>query len=161
MKTKRNRRWRLLADLQLQSQMLLRIAVYWIACQTIMTITIVGFYFLQEGGNASASVSIGSLLIPSLTVSVLFLPLVLFDFLAFSNRFAGPLFNFRQKFKQLAETGQVSELFFRKGDYLLDLQENFNLLRKQLRIDNQETGNEDNEPKCCATSHRASVELPH
>ena len=117
----RTKRWRLLADTKIQGAMCLRIASYWIVCQTTLLGTMACFYFLTNGeGNISG------LAIPGLLVSSLFLPIALLDALKFSNRFAGPVVNIRGKLKRFAATGTMETIRLRKGDYYSDICEAFN-----------------------------------
>ena len=64
--------------------------------------------------------------------SVVVLPVALLDLIVFSNRFAGPILNFRKRFDKLAKNGVVEELRFRPGDYYPELQDNFNRVCEQL-----------------------------
>jgi hypothetical protein len=63
---------------------------------------------------------------PALVASLLLLPLVLFDVIRFSNRFAGPLVRLRRAMRTLARGEQVLPIKFRDGDYWQDFADDFN-----------------------------------
>ena len=134
MKSINNKRWRLLADVQIQGPLILRVACYWILFQTVQVGTIAVFSFLSQG-------SLGfdlKLLVPSFIVSALILPLVMLDMLKFSNHFAGPMLNLRRKLKQLADDESADPIRLRPGDYYREMSDNFNEIR--LRIKASENG---------------------
>lgn len=86
-----------------------------------------GFAYLE----GSATEDLQHLMIPALIASAVLLPAVLVEMISFSNRFAGPIHNFRSRFHDYAKTGAMEEIHFRKGDFFPDLQENFNQIRSQ------------------------------
>ncbi len=120
-----NKRWRLVADSKLQGNLCIRVAIYWFLCQLTIYGTMFGFAYL-EGSETN---DLQHLMIPALIASLVLLPAVVVDMISFSNRFAGPLHNFRRRFEVFAKTGEIEEIRFRKGDFFPDLQENFNQLR--------------------------------
>lgn len=123
-----NRRWRLVADLRIQGESLIRLAVYWAIFQFAQLSTIALFSFLQ-GGNAPQSGM--QFLIPSVIVSFLFLPVVMLDNLRYSNRFVGPIINLKKNLKKLSEGKPGEPVHFRKGDYWQDLADSYNTVRQQ------------------------------
>ncbi len=133
MKNKRNKRWRLFADVRLQGLMIVRMAIYWIFCQIALVGTILAMSSLAEGTGESTSMVEMHFIIPALTVSTFVFPLFVFDMLVFSNRFTGPIVNLRRKMKQLADNDTCEELSFRKGDYFMDLAQQFNQIREKLQ----------------------------
>lgn len=131
MKKTKNRRWRMIADWKIQGGLLLRLAIYWVTCQFAVIGTMVAFaMFLDQPNGQPAPIS--QFLLPSLVVSGLVLPIVMLDMAVFSNRFVGPMFQFRQKLKQMTETATLQEVNFRKGDYYLELRDHFNQLSQIL-----------------------------
>jgi len=132
MKQNKHKRLRVLADFRLQGNLCLRIMIYWIVCQLSMIGTILAFSFL--GGPASeVAAPISRFIVPPLVISSLVLPIALLDMLMFSNRFAGPLLNFRRKLGELVENGACEDVRFRGGDYYRDLGDNFNKLREKIQ----------------------------
>ncbi len=49
-----------------------------------------------------------------------------------TNRIAGPIYNLTNKMKAFRETGECREVTFRKGDYFIELQKEYNLLLKSI-----------------------------
>tara|TARA_B100000886_G_scaffold291674_1_gene217284 strand:+ start:445 stop:894 length:450 start_codon:yes stop_codon:yes gene_type:complete len=50
-----------------------------------------------------------------------------------SHKFAGPLFRLKKYLQNAAETGETDKLTFRKGDYLVDLADDFNKVIEKVR----------------------------
>ncbi len=120
---KRHKRIRVCADPKVQLGLAARIGVYWVICQGLMTLIILGMFTIQ---GESPIKSPWSLLLPALIISGLFLPAALLDFMIFSNRIVGPLFRLRNFAKSWAESETAQALHFRKGDFYSDIAENFN-----------------------------------
>jgi hypothetical protein len=130
------KRWRLIADPRIQGTLCLRVAVYWVLCQLTVFGTMFGFAFLEGSGSEGFQ----HLVIPAMIASGVVLPAVIVDMISFSNRFAGPLRNFRRRFDDFATTGEFEEIRFRKGDFFPDLQENFNrIASQQIRVESATT----------------------
>jgi len=127
------KRWRLFADARLQGQMCARLAVYWMFCQASMVGTIVAMSCLFEGTQTNSSVIEMHFIVPALAVSTLLFPIFLFEILAFSNRFAGPMVSFRRQLKQLAENETCEKLTFREGDFYLELADHFNQIQEKVQ----------------------------
>lgn len=126
MSSRKNKRRRLLADTRIQGMLCLRIAIYWIACQAFTFGTIAAFTFLAGPGAENSSIT--QYIVPAFCVSMLVLPLILLDVMVFSNRFVGPVWNFRKHLNALVNEGSCDEVRFRGGDYYRDLNDNFNKL---------------------------------
>ena len=123
-------RWRLFADARVQGQLCFRVVIYWLVCQFTMVGAMIAFASLGGTEQVSPDV-IWSFVGPAFFASLMILPFALLDAVGFSNRFSGPIHNFRQRFADLVSGKPSRELNFRPGDYYEDLAENFNLLRKQ------------------------------
>jgi hypothetical protein len=63
---------------------------------------------------------------PAAIASLLLLPLVTFDLLRLSNRFAGPMFRLRRSLHDLAQGRPVAEVRFRHGDFWQEFADDFN-----------------------------------
>ena len=129
-KPKKHRRLRVFADFQTQTAICFRTIIYWVVCQLSIFGTIWFLAGLDGPGGASGSVT--RFLVPAMIVSTCLLPLALLDQLIFTNRFAGPLMNFRRKFSAFVNDGVAEEINFRRKDYYRDLQDNFNKLCKEI-----------------------------
>ena len=128
------RRFRLLADWKLQGRCCLRICGYWLICQLVFVVTILGFLALTGPDEVAASggVNAWTFIMPALVSSTFFLPMALLDNLRFTNKFAGPLMRFRRELKHLAEGEKASEIVFRPGDYLIGMDQHFNAVCSRL-----------------------------
>lgn len=88
--------------------------------------TILGFAFITDSSGT------GEAIVPAFIVSTLVLPIMMFDMVVFSNRFAGPMLNLRRKMKQLAETNLSEKIEFRDGDFYRELRDSFNEIREKI-----------------------------
>lgn len=65
---------------------------------------------------------------------IMLLPLVIFDVVRLSHRFAGPVYRLRQHLRELSQNTQTSPLHFRDDDYWQQLAEPINLLQQKLLV---------------------------
>jgi len=107
-----------------------RVIAYWVTCQITFVLTMMWFSFLEGPSQEPASLS--RLVVPALFISSLVLPIAVLDLLVFSNRFAGPMFNFRRKLRELVEGGTTEKVYFRAGDFYPDIRDNFNHLLERM-----------------------------
>lgn len=127
-------RQHLLVDSSVQGPLLRRIAFYSLAC---------GLYFMM------ALVITESLSNPHEAVSettrrcldeaafwapgfMLLTPIIIYDLLGISNRFAGPIFRLRHQMRDLAKGKPTAPLTFREGDYWQEVADSFNQIRREL-----------------------------
>ncbi|MBP86447.1 MAG: hypothetical protein CMJ64_07000 [Planctomycetaceae bacterium] len=64
--------------------------------------------------------------------SVFVLPVVLWDVLRLSHRFAGPMIRLRHALSDLANGKEVKTVSFRDGDYWTEFADHFNRLNERL-----------------------------
>lgn len=139
---KKSKRHLLLIDPKVQVPLLCRVTFYWLVSLTLMGLLIA----IQIGlgsPNASFGVRMTRMVVsfgPALITSVLLLPLLLFDCVRFSNRFAGPMHRLRREFARLADTGEADRLHFREGDFWKDLADQYNRIAE--RTSRQQGGGE-------------------
>ena len=138
MKKKQNQRWRLIADVRLQGLLCVRLAVYWMVCQATMVGTISAMSILTSGSTTGSS-SGNHFIIPALTVSSLVFPILLFDMLLFSNRFAGPMVSFRRQLRRFAKNGKSDRIKFRSGDFYQDISDNYNKICESIETERRES----------------------
>ena len=63
---------------------------------------------------------------------VLLLPSFICDTVKLSNRFAGPMVRLKNAFQDGAASGELKEIKFRKGDFWMDVAENYNAMVRSL-----------------------------
>lgn len=127
-------RRQLLNDQKVQGSLLKKAAFYGIACLLYFLVNLIFTKALshREIGFAHA---IGDCLtesiywIPGLLLMV---PLVAYDMLKQSNRFAGPVYRMRQEMRLLAENKSEQPLTFRDDDYWAEMADEFNVIREEL-----------------------------
>ncbi|MEX2170435.1 MAG: hypothetical protein WD851_14060 [Pirellulales bacterium] len=133
------KRKRLFVDSPVQGRLLCRVVLYWCLAVAIMG-TLAAVQVAIETRHAPFSLVVNRTLLafgPSLIAAVVMLPLILFDVLRFSNKFAGPMHRLRREMKRLAGGESCAPINFREGDFWYDLAEQFNRLAE--RLDRLET----------------------
>lgn len=140
----RAKRKTLLIDARVQVPLLWRVTLYWLLGVTAMGV-MVGVQVMLSSDSASADVLVSRTLLafgPALVASMFVLPMMLFDCVRFSNRWAGPMYRLRGKFKQLADTGACERIEFRKDDFWYELGEQFNRVAERLQEREREVHDE-------------------
>lgn len=125
-------RRRLFVDRQVQGALLYRIAIYW--CFSVLAICLITLCvqaiahpnqrFLDYFAFTDFFVQYGPIILTSLVL----VPLVMFDVVATSNRFVGPLFRMRRSMRELAAGEPVEPIHFREKDFWKDVATEFNLV---------------------------------
>lgn len=122
------KRKRLYVDPQVQGALLYRVTLYWLVCIGLAA-TILACWQALTGPAQTLPELFSNLWFqyaPALVVSLLVLPLVLFDVTRISNRFVGPVFRLRQRMRMLARGERVEPIAFREGDFWLEFADEFN-----------------------------------
>ncbi len=70
---------------------------------------------------------------PAVIASLILLPIMLWDMLRVSNRFAGPLTRMREHFRMGARGEEVPPIHFREGDFWHEISEEFNAMVAELQ----------------------------
>ncbi len=91
------------------------------------------FGFASLEGPTQTGGSISRFFTPAFLAVSLVLPIALLEILVYTNKFVGPMVNFRHRFQQLADGEMPDEIQFRSDDLLKDFDENFNLVRARLQ----------------------------
>jgi len=128
------KRKRLFIDSQVQGVLLRRALIYFTACALFMLLPIfIGralsdpqHLFFENLGPFFRKYGM------FFTCMLLMLPMVLYDILKLTNRFAGPVFRLRREMRKLAEGEKVDPLKFRDGDYWPDIALTFNAVVKRV-----------------------------
>jgi len=127
------KRKRLLVDANVQGALFLRIIVCWIS--SLVAIGCLGSW-LESMQLANSrlfdhfGLQVGELGLVTLA-SLIILPMVLYDALVLSNRFAGPVMRLRRSMRALAAGERVEPLRFRNRDFWQEMAQEFNVLVQQ------------------------------
>jgi hypothetical protein len=152
----KNRRWRKIALPKLQGVLCLRVCVYWIVCQIMVLGTLLGLAFL-EGSIEFQRMT--HYIIPAMFVSTLAMPLAFVDMINYSNRFAGPILNFRHRLREMVE-GNPTKISVRSRDYFTDMASNLNEI--STRLQSEADANQPNEvpQPICPAAPVVQIPLP-
>lgn len=124
----------LLIDESVQGALLRRTALY-CGCSAVYFITILIFTESITYPDQSISQSVLHCMdeiiywAPGL---LLMSPLVLYDLLTLTNRFAGPVFRLQREMQRLIDCEPTSPLTFREGDYWTEMAVAFNKIRDEM-----------------------------
>lgn len=130
-----SKRTNLLPNPKLQGALLIRLLSYWLAGVMVM-LSLAIVQAMVAGSDASFSVLLNRALLafgPALLSSVALLPLLMFDALRFSIRFAGPLRRLTQEAHRMANGLDVAPVNFREDDYWHELAVPFNAVAAELK----------------------------
>ena len=127
-------RQQLLIDGHVQGSLLKRTALYSLACAIYFVVILVFTESMsRQDGN------LGDAMLRCLDEAIywapgLFLlaPLIAYDMLKLTNRFAGPIFGLRREMQRLIAGESERPLNFRDGDHWSDLAVGFNQIREEL-----------------------------
>jgi hypothetical protein len=127
-------RQQLLIDEQVQGSLLRRTALYSGACAVYFIVILV---FTESMSNPDEHFSAG--LFRCLDESIywapglmLLAPVIAYDMLRLTNRFAGPFFRLRREMTRLIDGESIDPLSFRDGDYWIEVADIFNEIRDEL-----------------------------
>ena len=125
-------RRQLFVDKQVQGTLLYRIAIYW--CFSVLFICLITLCvqaianpnrpFLEYFAFDKFFIQYS----PILLTSLILVPLIMFDVVAISNRFVGPLFRMRRSMRALADGQEVEPIYFREKDFWQEVAQEFNLV---------------------------------
>lgn len=152
--TKKNSRWRLVANAKIQGGLLLRVFLYWCAFQFVQSATILLFHFISNG-----EVTLVRTLVTSTIASFVVLPILMLDLVEFSNRFVGPIHNLGNRIKELSDGMSICEFKLRRRDFYQELIQPFNQIRATL-LDELDSDSKVQElPPEIANSPAAEIDL--
>jgi hypothetical protein len=143
---RRFERKRLFVDRSVQGALLLRVIVYW--WLSLFTVSVLLIYLEIVNGIAvpvGDHFNVAHLWQEHVSVLVAFLvilPMLLWDSLILSNRFAGPFHRIRRTIHRLASGESAEPLQFRSKDYWQDVAKDLNALGEHLRQANDQPASE-------------------
>ncbi len=120
------KRTQLWVDSKVQGGLLMRVVLYWLLMEFLMGALAASQVALTAG---QALYAFG----PALVSSFILLPLVMFDVVRFSHRFAGPMGRLRREVKQIADGEPTEPIRFREGDFWYDLANEINRLGEEVK----------------------------
>jgi hypothetical protein len=128
------KRKRFFVDKAVQGRLVVRAGIYWLFCiLSIVTFTACWIALTEEPANSNELFTrLQSGYAPAFFASMIMLPIVLYDVLRFSNRFAGPLKRMRLLVKALADGEPADPIRIREGDFWKDFADDFNRLAERV-----------------------------
>ena len=118
-------------DRSVQAELLFRMAIYWVFSALVL-VSILICWRILFGPSRDISVHVDYLWFqykPVVIASLILLPLLLFDMLRVSNRFAGPMIRLRRAMERLSDGEKnITPLNFRENDFWQGLANDFNRL---------------------------------
>jgi hypothetical protein len=138
------KRRKLLIDSEVQGALLFRTVLYWFFLLAATSLIMVCISVVWEPGATLAEYYDRFLMRHGIVAfaTLILLPFVLYDVLATSNRFAGPLFRMRQAMRDLTEGQHVEPIQFREKDFWRDVADEFNALAAYVEELKQQAGAE-------------------
>ncbi|HZZ29263.1 MAG TPA: hypothetical protein VFE46_14795 [Pirellulales bacterium] len=153
-------RKRLFIDRKVQGALMLRAVEYWFCCLLTVALALLAWSLITGPDQPLVQFFLDSwrFFLPTAVVSLLILPLLVYDILRLSNKFTGPLFRLRRELRRLAAGEQVPPMHFREGDFWPDLADEFNAVaqRMEMLAGRAEQGRKSAEPSQPEASKRAS-----
>lgn len=129
-----SKRRRLFVDVQVQGALLARTVLYWTFCLVALMLMLICWRIAtgQPKPLVTELVTFWKEFSPAIVISLLLLPLVVWDSVRLSNRFAGPMYRLRRSIRQLADGEPTQQLFFREGDFWKAVANDFNRLAQRV-----------------------------
>jgi hypothetical protein len=157
---RRFQRKRLFVDASVQGALLLRIVAYWFlslftVSMLLICLEIIDGKVVPLGDYFNFSI-LWEEHISVLVALLMILPVLLWDSLVLSNRFAGPFHRIRRTIHGLAAGEPVEPLQFRSNDYWKDVAKDINALGERLR---QVNGQPDSGPPRQNAATEGELEL--
>jgi hypothetical protein len=150
---KKNLRKRLFVDPKLQGAVVARVVLYWFGCQFMTAVLLYGIKVAAGGAHITDDMAVFYRCAFFSTVG--FLPLVVYDIVRFSHRFAGPMLRYRRAMHDLGRGEHVEPLGFRDGDFWQGLATDFNAVLA--RIEDQHGASADNTEDSLVQCARVTV----
>lgn len=128
-------RQQLLIDEKVQGALLRRAGFYSLACALYFIVILIFAEFMSRQDVSLVEAIFGCFTeaiywLPGLLLMV---PLIAYDMLKQSNRFAGPMFRLRREMQRLIAGESEQPLNFRDDDYWTEMADEFNQLRDELQ----------------------------
>jgi len=121
-----------LVDSKVQGTLIKNFLRYWaVSIAAAGGLTVIGWIFITPGlsgfiGPNAFMASIIPMILVGIAAAVLVLPVLLFDVVRVSHRFAGPLVRFKRHLREAADGGPMRRLSFRDEDFWPEIAEAYN-----------------------------------
>ncbi len=127
-------RQQLLVDQNVQGSLLQRTALYCAASVTYFFVILIFREWISSPAGSFYDAVFSSLGESTYWVPgfILLIPIVAYDLLKLTNRFAGPFFRLRREMQRLARDESEMSLRFREGDFWVEIADDFNSVREEL-----------------------------
>jgi hypothetical protein len=128
-------RRQLFVDPKVQGALLLRVVAYWFLSLLILSMLLLDWRIVTNPGQPFYAhfQEMWYWYGPVAAIATLILlPLLLFDSVRLSNRFAGPLFRLRRELRKLSSGETARPIQFREGDFWHDFAGEFNALAERV-----------------------------
>jgi hypothetical protein len=131
----RHYRRRLFVDPKVQGALLVRTVLYYIYSLLTVSLMVLCWRVLTNPVQPFAThlQEMWQQFGPAVIASLLVVPLMVFDTLRLSNRFAGPLVRLRRSIQELAKGQEVPPIYFRGHDFWQQFADDFNALSTCVR----------------------------
>jgi hypothetical protein len=128
------RRTAFFVDPKAQRAFLARIAAYWFLCLVASGTSLVAWMLLTGGPRVlfQPLAEFWPQFAPAVVVSSLMLPILMFDCVRLTNRFAGPMFRVRREMRNLANGIPTHSIHLRTGDFWMGFVAEFNAVRERV-----------------------------
>jgi methyl-accepting chemotaxis protein len=123
-------RKRLFVDPKVQRTLMVRVVVYWCLCIATSALILLAWNIVNAPDGSFFSFfrfdQLWSQYGTVMVAAAMLLPIMLLDVLQISNRIVGPIYRMRRSLRALAAGEYVAPIEFRKGDFGLELADEFN-----------------------------------
>jgi hypothetical protein len=129
-------RKRLFVDHKVQGSLMLRAVEYWFCCVLTVALGLLAWSLVTGPDQPLYQFFLDAwhYFLPTAVVSLVILPLLVYDILKLSNKFTGPLFRLRRELRRLAAGENVPPLRFRRNDYWPELADEFNAVAQRMEM---------------------------
>ena len=154
----RSRRNQIVTDQPVQGELLFRAIIYWCFCMVMLEISVIGWLYMNEPSLPLSQLVWQSLEMngPAFFCSIFLLPLILFDLLRVSSRFAGPVQSVRLTLRQLAEGKPARRVYLRRDDFWQDLAHFANVVADKVEAELPQVAQDENRAQQLRTSERGT-----
>ncbi len=128
------KRKKLFVDPKVQGAFLARILLYWFLCLVASGTALIAWMLLTGGPRVlfEPFTDFWPQFAPAVVVSSLMLPILMFDCVRLTNRFAGPMFRVRREMRNLADGTPTHSIHLRTGDFWMEFADEFNAVRQRI-----------------------------